>query len=154
MQIFKHKLIKYIFLKYKRNQRNNIWQNQLEILTSYHGCCTLYYGKYHQQKMCVHNWSITILHPVHIKKKKLNNIVTWMHSFPFIFLWFMYQNVNNSLELWNNTRIYEIFYTLNVGFSFITPKESCNNQRPRCDIACYKSFIPQYFELNAPHSIV
>jgi hypothetical protein len=27
----------------------------------------------------------------------------------------MYQNVNNSLELWNNTRIYEIFYTLNVG---------------------------------------
>ena len=45
----------------------------------------------------------------------------------------------------------EILYTLNLSCSFITLREPCNNQRPSCDIAClhvYKSFIPQFSELN------
>jgi hypothetical protein len=51
-----------------------------------------------------------------------------MHSFPVIFLWFIYQNVSNSLELWNNnTRRYEIFHTLNLDCSFITLIEPCND---------------------------
>ena len=58
-----------------------------------------------------------------------------MHSFTLIFLWFIYQNVSNSQELLNNTCRYEISHTLNLGCSFITLRESCNNQRPRCDIA-------------------
>jgi hypothetical protein len=31
-------------------------------------------------------------------------------------------------------RRYEILHTLNLGFNFITLRERCNNQRPRCDI--------------------
>jgi hypothetical protein len=31
---------------------------------------------------------------------------------------------------------YEILHTLNLGCRFITLRKSCNNQRPRCDIAC------------------
>ena len=34
-----------------------------------------------------------------------------------------------------HTRRYEILNTLNMGCSFITPREPCNNKRPRCDIA-------------------
>ena len=30
---------------------------------------------------------------------------------------------------------YEIVHTLNMDCSFITLREPCNNQRPRCDIA-------------------
>jgi len=30
---------------------------------------------------------------------------------------------------------YEILHTLNIGCSFITLREPCNNQRPRCDSA-------------------
>jgi hypothetical protein len=48
----------------------------------------------------------------------LIKIVTWMHSFPLICLWFIYQNVSNSIELWNNTRRYEMLPTLNLGCSF------------------------------------
>ena len=56
--------------------------------------------------------------------------VTWMQSFPLIFLWFIYQNLSNSWEeLWNNTHRYEILHTLNLGCSFITLGEPCNNQR-------------------------
>ena len=62
-------------------------------------------------------------------------VVTWMYYFPLMFLWFIYQNVNNSKELWNNTHRYEILHTLNLGCSFITLRELCNNQRHRCDIA-------------------
>ena len=64
-------------------------------------------------------------------------IVTWMHYFPLILLWFIYQNGSNSYELWNNTRRYEILHTLNLGCSFITYREPCNHssQPPRCDIA-------------------
>jgi hypothetical protein len=57
-----------------------------------------------------------------------------MHSFSWIFLWFIYQNVSNNLELWNNTHSYKILHTLNLGCSFITLVEPCNNQQPRCDI--------------------
>ena len=32
------------------------------------------------------------------------------------------------------TMKYEILHTLNLGSSFITLREQCNNQRPRCDI--------------------
>ena len=46
------------------------------------------------------------------------NIVTWMHSFLLIFLWFKYHHVSNSNELWNNTRRYEILHTSNLGCSF------------------------------------
>jgi hypothetical protein len=62
------------------------------------------------------------------------NIVTWMHSFLLIFLWFKYHHVSNSNELWNNTRRYEILHTSNLGCSFNSLRESCNNQRPRCMI--------------------
>ena len=31
--------------------------------------------------------------------------------------------------------LYEILHTLNLDCSFITLREPCNNQRPRCDIA-------------------
>ena len=34
-----------------------------------------------------------------------------------------------------STHRYEILYTLNLGCSFITLREPCNNQLPRCDIA-------------------
>jgi hypothetical protein len=35
--------------------------------------------------------------------------------------------------IFQNTR-YEILHTLILGCSFITLREPCNNQRPRCDI--------------------
>jgi hypothetical protein len=57
-----------------------------------------------------------------------------MHSFPLIFLWFIY-HVSNNKKVWNNTHRYEILHTLNLGCYFITLKEPYNNQRPRCDIA-------------------
>ena len=40
------------------------------------------------------------------------------------------QNVSKSQELWNNTRRYEMLHTLNLGCSFITLREPCNNLRP------------------------
>ena len=46
-----------------------------------------------------------------------------MQLFPFICLWFIYQNVSNSQELWNNTYRYEIFFTLYLGCSCITLRE-------------------------------
>ena len=58
-----------------------------------------------------------------------------MHSFHLNFWWFIYQNVSNTSDLWNNTCRYEILHTLNLGSCFITLREPCNNQRPRCDIA-------------------
>ena len=33
---------------------------------------------------------------------------------------------------------YEILHTLNLDCSYITLREPCNNQRPRCDIAWLK----------------
>ena len=42
-----------------------------------------------------------------------------MHYFTLIFLWFMYQNVNNRYELRNNTRRYEILHTLNLYWTCI-----------------------------------
>jgi len=44
-----------------------------------------------------------------------------MHSFPLIFLC-----------------RYEILHTLILGCSFITLREPCNTQRPRCDIAWFQ----------------
>jgi hypothetical protein len=45
----------------------------------------------------------------------------------------------------NNTRRYKILHTLNLGCSFITFREACNDQRHRCDIAwfnsCYKKSV-------------
>jgi hypothetical protein len=38
-------------------------------------------------------------------------------------------------ELRNNTQRYEILYTLNMGCSFITLREPCNNLGHRYDIA-------------------
>ena len=58
-----------------------------------------------------------------------------MHSFPLIVLQFIYQNGSNNQELYNNTRGQEILHTLNRGCSFITRRESFNNQLPRCDSA-------------------
>ena len=34
-----------------------------------------------------------------------------MNSFPLIFLWFIYQNVSNTWEVWNNTRQCELLHT-------------------------------------------
>jgi hypothetical protein len=45
--------------------------------------------------------------------------VTWRCYFSLIFLWFIYQNVSNSLELWNYTCRYEILHTLNLCCTFI-----------------------------------
>ena len=41
-----------------------------------------------------------------VTKYSITKVVTWMHSFPLIFLWFTYQNV------WNCR--YEILHTLNL----------------------------------------
>ena len=70
-----------------------------------------------------------------------------------LFVLFIYQNViNQQLRTMKKyTQIkYEILYTLNLGCSFTTLREPCNNQRSRCDIAFlyYKSFIPRFYELN------
>ena len=54
-----------------------------------------------------------------------------------LLLWSIYQNVSNISELCNNTRRYEILHTLNMHCSFITVREPCNSQRPRCDIAWF-----------------
>jgi hypothetical protein len=40
-------------------------------------------------------------------------------------------------------------HALNLGCRFITLREPCYNQRSRCDIACYKSFIPRFSEWNS-----
>ena len=48
--------------------------------------------------------------------------------------WFIYQNVNR----------HDILHTLNLGCSFINLGESCNIQRPRCDIACLRATIHLY----------
>jgi hypothetical protein len=57
------------------------------------------------------------------------DIVTWMHSFHLIIIWCIYQNVSNSKAVWNNTSRYEILSTSNLGCSFITIRQSYNNQR-------------------------
>jgi hypothetical protein len=57
------------------------------------------------------------------KSLHLDIFVTWMHSFPLIFSWSIYQNVSNSQELWSNIRRYDILHTLNLGCSFITLRD-------------------------------
>jgi hypothetical protein len=42
---------------------------------------------------------------------------------------------DDSVQPRNNTYRYERLHTLNLGCSFITLREPCNNQWPRCDIA-------------------
>ena len=49
----------------------------------------------------------------------------------------MVYECEQQLRTINNTRRYEIGHTLNIGCSFVTLREPCNNQRPRCDIACF-----------------
>ena len=65
-------------------------------------------------------------------------IVTWVPSFPLILVWFIYQNVSNSEDLCSNARQYEILHSLTPDRSFITRRKPCNDQRPRCDIACLR----------------
>jgi hypothetical protein len=88
-------------------------------------------------KQCNITYRLLIIAPLYENNKTtaLIKIVTWMHSFPLIFLWFIYQNVSNSIVLWNNTRRYEMLPTLNLGCSFIILIETRNNQQPICDIA-------------------
>jgi hypothetical protein len=52
--------------------------------------------------------------------------------------------------VWNNKRIYVILNTLNLGCSFITRREPCNNQRPtcRCHIARPKFDLHSFDEFN------
>jgi hypothetical protein len=38
-------------------------------------------------------------------------------------------------------------HTLNLGCSFITLRKSCNNQRPRCDIACFMLQIIKFYTM-------
>jgi len=52
-----------------------------------------------------------------------------MNAF-FSFDLFMIYIPECTQQLRNNTRRYEILHTLYLGW------EPCNNQRPRCDIAC------------------
>jgi hypothetical protein len=67
-------------------------------------------------------------------KHKTIDIVTWMHSFPLIVLWFIYLSENvckqQLLELFNNTPRYVILNTLNLGYSLINLREPYNMQRP------------------------
>ena len=48
---------------------------------------------------------------------------------------------------WSFYGLHTILHTLNLGCSFRTHRDPCNNQRSRCDIAwlasCYKPFIPR-----------
>ena len=55
-----------------------------------------------------------------------------MHSFPLTFIWFIRMKATaNSYEIIiTDTR----YYTLNMGYGFITLGEPCNNLRPRCHI--------------------
>jgi hypothetical protein len=71
-----------------------------------------------------------------------NVIVTWMHSFPSIFLWFIYQNYE---IIHADTRYCTLF---NLGCSFITIRELCNNQRPRSKMWLH------YFMLQIAHTTV
>ena len=66
----------------------------------------------------------------------------------FDLLWFIYQNVSNSYELCNISQRYEILYTLNLGCSFITLREPCNNQRPRCFKQWHTYSLFTYFFLT------
>ena len=79
-----------------------------------------------------------------------SKLVTWMHSFPFCGL--IYQNLSNSQELWNNTRRYEILHSLNLGCSFITLREPCNNQRSICAIAWL--YVTNHLHHGFPRSTV
>ena len=86
-----------------------------------------------------HAWYRSIGLPGPIWKMSCNNLlvlphVTCVHYFPLIFLWFIYQNVSNSWELWNNTCRCVILHTLNLGCSFITIREPCSNQQLKCVI--------------------
>ena len=50
--------------------------------------------------------------------------------------------------MWNNTRRYGILHTLNLGCSFITLREPCNNQRPRGDIAWLHATYHSYHDFR------
>ena len=60
-----------------------------------------------------------------------------MHSFPWFL--FMVYIPECKQQLWRdrgkNTQRYEILHTLNMGSSFVTLRQPCNNLGPRCDIA-------------------
>ena len=55
--------------------------------------------------------------------------------FPLIFFMVYIPECKQQLRTMNNTCRYEILHTLNLGCTFITLREPCNNQRLRCDIA-------------------
>ena len=46
----------------------------------------------------------------------------------------MVYECEQELRTINNTPRYEIGHPLNIGCSFVTLREPCNNQQPRCDI--------------------
>ena len=58
-----------------------------------------------------------------------------MNAFISFDLFMVYLPCKQQQKIWNKTHRYEILHTLNLGCYFITLKEPCNNQRPRCDIA-------------------
>jgi hypothetical protein len=81
----------------------------------------------------------------------ISNICNMNAFFSFDLFGFIYQNVSNSLELWNITPRYKILHTLNLGCSCITLRQPCNNQRPKSDIAnhLYHGFPSKTIEREA-----
>ena len=83
----------------------------------------------------------------HLGGLAIKYIVAWMHTFPLISVWFIYQNLSKSYELWNNTRIYEMLHTLNLGCSFTTFRS--RTKINDLDVVLHGSFIPPTSELSA-----
>ena len=75
-----------------------------------------------------------------------------MHAFLSFDLFMVYiPKYKQQLRTNKNTYRYDILHTLNLDCSFITLRESCNNQRPRCDIEwpnATNHLYPRISELN------
>ena len=56
-----------------------------------------------------------------------------MNFFTLVFLWFV--ECRQQLRSMEITSRYKILHTLNLDCCCITSRETCKNQRPRCDIA-------------------
>ena len=66
-----------------------------------------------------------------IKKKLIHGQINIQYTNAFFYFDLFMVYIPES-----KTHRYEILHTLNLGCSFITLREQCNNQRSRCDIAC------------------
>ena len=64
-----------------------------------------------------------------------NECITLMHSY-LQYIYIYTGSCNMNAFFWSFYGLHTILHTLNLGCSFRTLREPCNNQRPRCDIAC------------------